>query len=196
MPTKKTHGRTTQTDQSPEHPRQFLPSTIPTQQCRTFLKQFGRQSQSQQTNLPSKLPPANLQLTNLPYFIRRTPSNQLPVYLVTKAGGTKRLTKLQKTEGDLDALRSDLALFLGLESREIGAPESPDVVINRLTGHILIKVCSHPFPLGAYFQTSYPRFVRLTYRMTGLAEKRDQAVPVAAQLLNYIIKRTAPSMNI
>ncbi|KAH8426964.1 mitochondrial 54S ribosomal protein mL49 [Aspergillus melleus] len=120
-------------------PRRSLPSAIPTQQSRTFLVQFRRQSQSLKENSPSKSPPADLQLTNLPYFIRRTPSNQLPVYLITKAGGTKQQTKLQKTEGDLDALRSDLAQFLGLESGDPNAPQSPDVTINRLTGHILVK---------------------------------------------------------
>jgi len=81
----------------------------------------------------------DLPLTNLPYFIRRTPSNQLPVYLVTKAGGTKQQTKLQKTEGDVDALRSDLARALGLEQNPA------DVTINRLNGHIIIKVCTNQF---------------------------------------------------
>ncbi|OJD11899.1 hypothetical protein AJ78_07429 [Emergomyces pasteurianus Ep9510] len=74
-----------------------------------------------------------LPLTNLPYFIRRTPSNQLPVYLVTKAGGTKQQTKIQKTEGDIDALCSDLAKTLGLE------PNSKDIYINRLNGHVVVK---------------------------------------------------------
>ncbi|KAL2370917.1 mitochondrial large ribosomal subunit L49 [Blastomyces gilchristii SLH14081] len=74
-----------------------------------------------------------LPLTNLPYFIRRTPSNQLPVYLVTKAGGTKQETKIQKTEGDVDALCSDLAKTLGIE------PNSKDIYINRLNGHVVVK---------------------------------------------------------
>ncbi|EEP82586.1 conserved hypothetical protein [Uncinocarpus reesii 1704] len=77
--------------------------------------------------------PPVLPLTNLPYFIRRTPSNQLPVYLVTKAGGTRQETKLQKTEGDVDALRNDLIKALGME-------QNPnDVVINRLNGHVIVK---------------------------------------------------------
>lgn len=76
----------------------------------------------------------DLQLKNLPYFVRRTPSNQLPVYLVTKAGGTKQQTKIQKTEGDVDALRNDLVRSLGVES-------SKEVTINRLNGHIIVKVC-------------------------------------------------------
>lgn len=113
-------------------------------QSRTFLAQLKRQSQTLKET-PSAttgaVPPpgANLQVTNLPYFIRRTASNQLPVYLVTKAGGTKQQTKIQKTEGDLEALRSDLARYLGLESGDPRAPKSPDVTINRLNGHIIVK---------------------------------------------------------
>ncbi|PYI10151.1 hypothetical protein BO78DRAFT_306686 [Aspergillus sclerotiicarbonarius CBS 121057] len=108
------------------------------QQCRTFLVQLKRQSQTLKEN-PVSQPPADLQLTNLPYFIRRTASNQLPVYLVTKAGGTKQQTKIQKTEGDMDALRSDLARYLGVESGDPRAPKSQDVTINRLNGHIVVK---------------------------------------------------------
>ncbi|GLA22514.1 hypothetical protein AnigIFM63326_003428 [Aspergillus niger] len=111
---------------------------VAAQQCRTFLVQLKRQSQTLKET-PVSQPPPNLQLTNLPYFIRRTASNQLPVYLVTKAGGTKQQTKLQKTEGDLDALRNDLAQYLGLESGDPRAPKSPDVTINRLNGHIIVK---------------------------------------------------------
>lgn len=114
-----------------------------TRQTRTFLTHLRRQAQalkeqpiSSSTPIPPKAqqPRRTLQLTNLPYFVRRTGSNQLPVYLVTKAGGTKQLTKIQKTEGDLDALREDLAYTLGIDQR------SPDVSINRLNGHIIVKV--------------------------------------------------------
>ncbi|KOS41989.1 hypothetical protein ACN38_g7148 [Penicillium nordicum] len=121
--------------------------TLPTRQSRTFLAYLGRQAQAlkQQSTTPSatsspaksdKKPSPTLQLTNLPYFVRRTASNQLPVYVVTKAGGTKQLTKLQKTEGDLDALRNDLASALGVVD---GNKPNPDVTLNRLTGHIIVK---------------------------------------------------------
>ncbi|GLI73247.1 tRNA [Penicillium ochrochloron] len=116
--------------------------TLSAHQTRTFLTQLRREAQalkeqpiSSSAPLPKhgKQPKPTLSLTNLPYFVRRTGSNQLPVYLVTKAGGTKQLTKIQKTEGDLDSLRSDLAQTLGVDTR------SPDVSINRLTGHIIVK---------------------------------------------------------
>jgi large subunit ribosomal protein L49 len=64
----------------------------------------------------------------------------LPVYLVTKAGGTKQLTKIQKTEGDLDALRSDLTRALAPELGDPRGKKSPDVSVNRLNGHIVVKV--------------------------------------------------------
>ncbi|KAE8152666.1 mitochondrial large subunit ribosomal protein-domain-containing protein [Aspergillus avenaceus] len=113
-------------------------SGLPTQQSRTFLVQLNRQSQTLKETTSTSAPSvANLQLTNLPYFVRRTASNQLPVYLVTKAGGTKQQTKIQKTEGDVDTLRNDLAQYLGLESS--GSSKSSDITINRLNGHIIIK---------------------------------------------------------
>jgi len=111
---------------------------------RGFLTYLRRQAQAvkeQPVTSSAPIPPKQakpqsaVQLSNLPYFVRRTGSNQLPVYLETKAGGTKQLTKIQKTEGDLDALRNDLAYTLGVDVR------SPDVSINRLTGHIIVKVC-------------------------------------------------------
>jgi large subunit ribosomal protein L49 len=145
----------------PSPSRSLLPSS---HQSRSFLARLVRPfpASSSQTPSPSsssssskntaedvqspspQRPDPPLQLTNLPYFIRRTPSNQLPVYLVTKTGGTKRQTKIQKTEGDLDALRNDLARTLGLESGDPRATKSPEVTINRLNGHIIVKV-SLPF---------------------------------------------------
>jgi large subunit ribosomal protein L49 len=123
-------------------------SFLPVQQSRTFLAKLIRKSpataHATRTATPSvegqasqtAAPP--LQLTNLPYFIRRTSSNQLPVYLVTKAGGTKQLTKIQRTEGDLEALRTDLGRALGLECRK--SKKINDVTINQLNGHIIVKV--------------------------------------------------------
>ncbi|KAL1857785.1 54S ribosomal protein img2, mitochondrial [Paecilomyces lecythidis] len=127
----------------------FSRTALPIQQSRTFLAKLTRRSPAtaERHSSPAPTTPVNpqtqaqappLQLTNLPYFVRRTPSNQLPVYLVTKAGGTKQQTKIQKTEGDLEALRSDLARALGLESGD-SRNKSPDVTINRLNGHIIVK---------------------------------------------------------
>ncbi|KAH8692652.1 mitochondrial large subunit ribosomal protein-domain-containing protein [Talaromyces proteolyticus] len=125
------------------------PKSLPSiQQSRTFLAKLARKFPATAHTTPptnpadvevgqAQIPP--LQLTNLPYFVRRTPSNQLPVYLETKAGGTKKLTKIQKTEGDLEALRSDLARTLGLETGDPRAKKSPEVTINPTNGHIVVK---------------------------------------------------------
>ncbi|KAJ5808345.1 hypothetical protein N7474_009614 [Penicillium riverlandense] len=124
--------------------------SLPIRSTRTFLTHLRRQAQAlkeQPAPAPTPTGPVKppktsqpaLQLNNLPYFVRRTPSNQLPVYLVTKAGGTKQQTKIQKTEGDMDALRKDLALALGVESPNGPPPKKPEVAINRLNGHILVK---------------------------------------------------------
>lgn len=122
-----------------------------------------------------------MQLTNLPYFIRRTASNQFPVYLVTKAGGTKQQTKIQKTEGDVDALRKDVALYLGLESGDPRAPTNPDVSLNRLNGHITVKVCFRSpeyrvISCGIGAQKKKTQ-VHRTNPYTGMEETRNPQVP-------------------
>ncbi|KAK2810758.1 hypothetical protein FQN49_008513 [Arthroderma sp. PD_2] len=115
----------------------FLTSrTIVTHITRPFSPPKSTRSQgSLQPQKPAAEEAAtpSLPLTNLPYFIRRTPSNQLPIYLVTKAGGTKQETRLRKTEGDLNALRADLVKYLGLEAKP------SEVYINQINGHITIK---------------------------------------------------------
>lgn len=68
---------------------------------------------------------------NLPYFVTRTPSNHLPIYTLRKAGGNKLVTRVKKVDGKSDVLRDELRQLLGLADKE--------VVINRTTGHIMIK---------------------------------------------------------
>lgn len=75
---------------------------------------------------PSPPPP-------LAYHVHRTPSQQLPIYLLAKRGGNLRQTRIRKIEGDVDLLRSEIQTMLGIEEHL--------VTINRLTGHILVKVC-------------------------------------------------------
>jgi large subunit ribosomal protein L49 len=67
-----------------------------------------------------------------PYRINLTPSQQYPIYTLSKRGGNKKLTRIRRIEGDVTALRSELQEALGLEAKE--------VVINQLTGHIIVKV--------------------------------------------------------
>ncbi|CAD0010957.1 unnamed protein product [Aureobasidium pullulans] len=68
---------------------------------------------------------------NLPYFVTRTPSNELPIYTLRKRGGNMRLTRVKKIDGNIDVLRDALQM-------ELGVPDA-ECVINRLTNHVMIK---------------------------------------------------------
>ena len=76
------------------------------------------------------LPPAQC-APNLPYFITRTPSNELPVYTLRKRGGNMKLTRVKKIDGDAEALRDQLRETLGLEEKMC--------VVNGLTRHVMLK---------------------------------------------------------
>lgn len=73
--------------------------------------------------------PSPITRTKLPYFVHRSSTNNLPVYLEKRT--TLRRTRIRKVEGDANALRDDLIRELNLQ------PEL--VTINGLTNHILIK---------------------------------------------------------
>lgn len=68
---------------------------------------------------------------NLPYYVTRTPSNELPVYHFAKGGGNKPLTKVRRIDGDLEALRDALQQHLQLKW--------DDCAINSLTKHVVVK---------------------------------------------------------
>lgn len=68
----------------------------------------------------------------LPYHIHRTASQQLPVYHDSKRGGNLLQTKIRNISGNIEPLRHAVQRALGLGDEQI--------VINRLTGHIIIKV--------------------------------------------------------
>ncbi|KAG4026338.1 hypothetical protein MFRU_042g00660 [Monilinia fructicola] len=64
-----------------------------------------------------------------PYWVSRTPSNNLPVYLLAKAGGNLKQTKIRKIEGDIMKLKEHLEdAFFNKEIR-----------VNQLTKQIIIK---------------------------------------------------------
>ncbi|RKF54050.1 putative mitochondrial large ribosomal subunit [Golovinomyces cichoracearum] len=65
------------------------------------------------------------------YCVRRTPSNQLPIYHIEKNGGNKKLTRIRKVEGNVKALRDELREAMNLTEKEC--------TINHLTGHVLVK---------------------------------------------------------
>ncbi|KAL2130936.1 hypothetical protein VTI74DRAFT_5741 [Chaetomium olivicolor] len=66
----------------------------------------------------------------LPFFVARTPSNELPVYHLSKAGGNKKLTNIKKIEGDKAAFKQALAAGLGVDEDALK--------INSLTGHVTV----------------------------------------------------------
>jgi large subunit ribosomal protein L49 len=82
-----------------------------------------------QTNAKADLPrPPQL----LPYYVGRNSMNNMSVYERRGRGGNLKKTLLKKGEGNLQALRFDVAAALGLTEKE--------VKVNTVTNHIEIKV--------------------------------------------------------
>ncbi|KAJ2786211.1 mitochondrial large ribosomal subunit [Coemansia javaensis] len=59
---------------------------------------------------------SNAEPKTYPYYVRRTRFQSLPVYTDVRNGGTRRQTVVRRIEGDLGALRADLAAALSDES--------------------------------------------------------------------------------
>ena len=66
------------------------------------------------------------------YFVNRTQSKNLPVYLLAKRGGNLRQTLIRKVEGNTSSLKRQLEEDLGLDPKT--------VAVNQLTNHVVIKV--------------------------------------------------------
>ena len=75
---------------------------------------------------------------NLPYFVTRTRSNELPVYTDFKRGGNLKLTLVRKVSGDAERLRDQLRHEL---KGKLGKPgsEKERCVVNSITGQVVIK---------------------------------------------------------
>ena len=71
-------------------------------------------------------------LPPLPYHVHRTPSQKLPIYHLAKRGGNLHQTRIRKIQGNVEKLREEIVAALALREE--------NVVINRLTGHIILKV--------------------------------------------------------
>ena len=78
--------------------------------------------------------PEDQSAPNLPYFITRTRSNELPVYTDLKRGGNLKLTLVRRVSGQVEALRDGLRESLGLLGKD-----REKVVVNGLTGQVVIK---------------------------------------------------------
>lgn len=81
------------------------------------------------TSTPQPAPSA---LPQLRFHVGRTSSNQLPVYQDSKRGGNLHQTLIRKISGDARVLREDIREHLGLQEK--------DVVVNPVTGHVVVKV--------------------------------------------------------
>jgi large subunit ribosomal protein L49 len=69
----------------------------------------------------------------LSYRVTRTPSKQLPIYLLAKRGGNLKQTRIKHIEGNINKLRDEMKKVLKIE-------EDKDITINQLTKHIIVKV--------------------------------------------------------
>ncbi|KAF2399998.1 hypothetical protein EJ06DRAFT_582581 [Trichodelitschia bisporula] len=72
--------------------------------------------------------------SQLPYFVGRSPSRQLPVYTDLKSGGTRKETRIRKITGDIRALRDDLADYLKTQK-----VRDADCVISSINQQIVVK---------------------------------------------------------
>ncbi|CAL3971792.1 unnamed protein product [Diplocarpon coronariae] len=84
-----------------------------------------------------------------PYRITLTRSKGLPIYLLAKRGGNKKLTRIRRIEGDVKELKKDLQEALGMDGK--------DVTINQLTKQIIVK--GHMKPQIQQFFTDRPSTV-------------------------------------
>lgn len=67
------------------------------------------------------------------YFIRRTPTRNLPIYQLRKSGGNLKQTRVRKVEGDVEALK------VMLEERLTPVPKW--IRVNPVNMHVEMKVC-------------------------------------------------------
>ncbi|KAK6198417.1 hypothetical protein LQW54_010311 [Pestalotiopsis sp. IQ-011] len=88
--------------------------------------QFTTSSAQSTTHAQSPKPPQHL-----PYYVGRNRMNNIAVYERRDRGGNLKKTLLKKGEGNLQALRFDVAEALGLSEK--------DVKVNSITNHVEIK---------------------------------------------------------
>jgi large subunit ribosomal protein L49 len=77
---------------------------------------------------------------SLGYFVRRTPSVQLPIYRTLKSGNTRQVITIKKVDGDKRKMLQELSEALSMDKANIR--------INPTTQHIELKVgCFRSFYL-------------------------------------------------
>jgi len=123
--------------------RQLHTPTIASSTSPRVFETAVRSQQKNHINTTSRTPAGAQSATTTPppppadkllekYTVQRTPTRNLPIYQLAKAGGNLKMTKVRKLGGDTEALRKQLEGFL--------EPTPEYVRINHVTGHIMIKV--------------------------------------------------------
>ncbi|RKF57486.1 54S ribosomal protein img2, mitochondrial [Erysiphe neolycopersici] len=114
---------------------QLARSIITSLRCTYRVNSFQTKNLSTTTTPLNKVIESAIQSTAshspLSYKVCRTPSNQLPIYHLVKNGGNKKITRIRKVQGNIQALRNDLRKALKLDDKEC--------TINSTTGHVLVK---------------------------------------------------------
>lgn len=126
-----------------------------------------QQSQTTPTQSP-RTPAPNPQL--LPYFVGRNRMDRLGIYQRRNRGGNLKKTLLKNGEGNLQALREDVARALGLTEKEVR--------VNNVTKHIEVKVL-HPPLAGPPSAPASPANHR-----TGSPKRRYPGFPAEPGLLS------------
>ena len=105
---------------------------------RDYPDRVNAKNQRSGTASPSPIPELSESevAPNLPYYVTRTPSHELPIYHLTKRGGNLHQTRVKKISGNIDALRDALKATLDVAEK--------DCVINRVTNHVMIKGFHRP----------------------------------------------------
>ncbi|KAK0650328.1 54S ribosomal protein img2 [Lasiodiplodia hormozganensis] len=105
-------------------------------QCSRFRKEAEVTTASTTAPVDANAPAVEqVQSALLPYFVLRTSSNNLPVYVEKKSGGNRIQTKVRKVSGDVIALRKALQKYLSL-------PED-DISVNNERGYVIAKGNHH-----------------------------------------------------
>lgn len=114
------------------------PSTIRQFLRATNTRTYSTPSTPSTSETPSSTPSSPPTPSTKPYRVLLSPSNQYPVYQISKRGGNKHETKIKNIQGDIQALRSDLQELLSEEGKE-----KVDVMLKNVNGQLVVKVCLH-----------------------------------------------------
>ncbi|KAJ2832784.1 mitochondrial 54S ribosomal protein img2 [Coemansia furcata] len=97
---------------------------------------FARACESTLATADTAAATSGPQLVTYPYFVHRTRFQSLPVYTDIKNGKTRKQTTVRRIEGDLEALRADMAKALSDSSIQIKKASQQLVIKGDRSGEI------------------------------------------------------------